>query len=244
MPTVPAFLPLGVLRPLGGASASMGAARWTEGCSESGKGPSASVERILPVFPGALSVDSSGEVTRLLESARNGDSDALARVVPLLYEELRRLASANLRRHATPATLQTTALVHEAYLRLVDREAPWVSRAHFFHVAASAMRSILIDHARGRKAQKRGGRRLREPFDEALSWFEERSIDLIALGEALDALEREDPRRRRLVELRFFAGLSTEDAAEVLGVSRATAARDWVVARTWLFRRLGGSPRA
>jgi RNA polymerase sigma factor (TIGR02999 family) len=180
----------------------------------------------------------SGDVTRLLEKAREGDKEALARVFPLVYDELRRIASAKMRAQSPANTLQTTALVHEAYLRLMDREAPWESRAQFFGVASAAMRSILIDHARARKAEKRGGDRRREPLHDALAWFEENAIDLIALDEALDALEKEDPRKRRLVELRFFAGLSTEDASEVLGVSRATAERDWTLARAWLHRRM------
>jgi RNA polymerase sigma factor (TIGR02999 family) len=189
---------------------------------------------------GAVTSDAAGDVTRLLERAREGDSSALAQVLPLVYEELRRIAHGKMRRQGPAGTLQTTALVHEVYLRLVGRESPWESRAQFFGVAARAMRSILVDHARARKAAKRGGAVERECFHEALAWFEDRSIDVIALDEALDTLERDEPRQRRLVALRFFAGLSTEDAAAMLGVSTATAERDWTVARAWLKLQLAG----
>ena len=167
----------------------------------------------------------SGQITRLLENARGGDPKAMDLVLPFVMDELHRIATAKLRGHRPGQTLQATALVNEAYVRLVGRAAPWESRAQFFHVAAAAMRSILIDHARATKAAKRGGDRRREPFHDALAWFDERSIDLIDLGDALDALDREEPRKRQLVELRFFAGLSTEDAAAVLGVSRDGRAR-------------------
>ena len=187
-----------------------------------------------------MNQDKPVDITRLLERARVGDPEALSAVVPLVYDELRRIAAAKVRGQGSSNTLQTTALVHEAYLRLVQREVPWENRAEFFRVAARAMRSILIDHARARHAEKRGGLVKREPFHDALAWFEERSIDLIALNDALDELDRAEPRQRQLVELRFFAGLSTEDAAQVLGVSRATAERDWTVIRAWLHRQLAG----
>ena len=184
--------------------------------------------------------DEPVDITRLLERARTGDAEALSAVVPLVYDELRRIAAAKVRGQGAPGTLETTALVHEAYLRLVERETPWENRAQFFRVAARAMRSILIDHARARRAEKRGGLLKRAPLHDALAWFEERSIDLIALDEALDVLEGHEPRQRQLVELRFFAGLSSEDAARVLGVSLATAERDWTVARSWLHRQMAG----
>jgi RNA polymerase sigma factor (TIGR02999 family) len=179
-----------------------------------------------------------GSVTELLGRARAGDRDALAAVFPLVYDELRRIAAARVRGQGASPTLQTTALVHEAYLRLMEGDAPWESRAHFFHVAASAMRSILIDHARARKAAKRGGNRRREPFHEALAWFEEQRIDLVDLGDALEDLGKEEPRKKQLVELRFFAGLTSEEASEVLGISIATAERDWTLARAWLRKRM------
>jgi RNA polymerase sigma factor (TIGR02999 family) len=181
------------------------------------------------------------DVTRILEAARLGDAAAAEEVLPLLYDELRGLARARMGSRLPAHTLQPTALVHEVYLRIMDRDASWESRAHFFGVAAKAMRSVLVDHARARRARKRGGDREREPLHEAVAWFEERSIDLVALSEALDRLQEQDPRKRRLVELRFFAGLTTAEAAEMLGVSVATAERDWALARAWLRRELGGS---
>jgi RNA polymerase sigma factor (TIGR02999 family) len=185
------------------------------------------------------SPDPSGRITQLLERARNGDADAVAEVTPLVYEALRDIAGRQVR-GARGGTLQTTALVHEAYLRLLGRDSPWESRAHFYGVAARAMRSILVDHARAKKAKKRGGEGRREPFHDALAWFEEHSIDLLSLEESLDVLAREQPRQHQLVELRFFAGLTTEDAAQVLGISRATAERDWTVTRAWLRGRMTG----
>lgn len=182
-----------------------------------------------------------GDVTRMLELARSGDRAADDQLLPLIYEELRVIALSRLKGDKAH-TLQPTALVHEAYLKLMDRSAPWESRAHFYCVAAKAMRQVLIDHARAKHAQKRGGERGREPLHEALAWFEEHHIDLVALNDALDRLEALDPSKRRLVELRFFAGLTVERVSDVLGVSRATVEREWALARAWLFRELGGAP--
>jgi RNA polymerase sigma factor (TIGR02999 family) len=180
-----------------------------------------------------------GEVTRLLRAVNAGDPEASARLLPLLYDELRALAARQMRRQSPAHTFVPTDLVHEAYLRLVDRDAPWESRAHFLCTAAKAMRSILVDHARARKTEKRGGERGRVGLHEALAWFEERKVDLVALDQALERLAALDERKRRLVELRFFAGLPTERAAEVLGVSRATAEREWTTAKAWLRREMG-----
>ena len=180
---------------------------------------------------------SPDEMTRILELAREGDEDATQRVMPLVYEELKRIAQARMRGQADAHTLQATALVHEAYLRMMDRAAPWESRAHFYCVAAKAMRSVLVDHARARQAAKRGGGREREPLHEAVSWFERQSIDLLALDEALDRLGAFDAQKRRLV--------TNERASNVLGVSRATVERDWAMARAWLHRELSrGETRA
>lgn len=183
--------------------------------------------------------DPPGRITLLLERARTGDATALGEVIPLVYDVLRDIAARQVGGHHA-GTLQATALVHEAYLKVLGRDTPWESRSHFYCVAARAMRSILIDRARARKAKKRAGTGHREPFHDALAWFEQRSIDLLALEESLELLAREQPRQHQLVELRFFAGLSTEGAAEVLGVSRATAERDWTVTRAWLRSRLTG----
>jgi RNA polymerase sigma factor (TIGR02999 family) len=182
-------------------------------------------------------------LTVLLERARNGDAGAAAQVFPVVYDELRRIASrlVSHRPAEGAGTLGPTALVHEAYLRLVGRDAPWEHRRQFFGTAARAMRSALVDHVRGRGAAKRGGDREREPFHEALAWYEARSIDLLALDEALEELERIDSDKRTLVELRFFAGLSVEEAAALLGISKATAEREWAAARAWLRTRLSPS---
>ena len=184
-------------------------------------------------------MDSPSEVTRYLELARAGDKQAQEALLPLLYGELKAIAISRLK--GQPAhTLQPTALVHEAYLKLMDRTVAWESRAHFLCVAAKAMRSVLIDHARAKRAAKRGGQREREPLHDALAWFEERKIDLLALDEALEKLERIDPEKRKLVELRFFAGLTVERVSDVLGTSRGTVEREWALTRAWLHRELSG----
>ena len=178
------------------------------------------------------------EVTRILQEWNSG-GDAHARLMPLVYDELRRLAASYLRRERSDHTLQPTALVHEAYLRLVDqRRIEWRGRAHFYGVAAQVMRRILIDHARARAAEKRAGGGRRLSLDEAALLPEERAADLLALDEALKLLTEKDERKGRVVELRFFGGLSVEETAEVLGVHRATVERDWVVAKAWLYREM------
>jgi RNA polymerase sigma-70 factor (ECF subfamily) len=179
-----------------------------------------------------------GDVTRVLRAIEAGDREAAPRLLALLYDELRAIAGRQMRRQSPAHTFVPTDLVHEAYLRLMERDAPWESRSHFLCTAAKAMRSILVDHARARAAQKRGGERERVGLHEALAWFDERKMDVVALDEALERLGALDDRKRRLVELRFFAGLPVEQAAEVLGVSRATAEREWTTARAWLHREM------
>jgi RNA polymerase sigma factor (TIGR02999 family) len=179
------------------------------------------------------------DVTQLLAAWREGDQEAFARLVPLVYRELHDLAHARMRGQAPGFTLQTTALVHEAYLRLVDqRRVPWQNRAHFFAVCAKAMRCILVDAARARNTQKRGGQAARVPFDEARVWAAEPPKRVLALDEALTGLSKEDARKARVVELRYFGGLTVEETAEALGVSAETVARDWKLAKLWLVRAL------
>jgi RNA polymerase sigma factor (TIGR02999 family) len=166
-------------------------------------------------------------------------------LLPIVYEELRRRAAAYLRRERAGQTLQPTALVHEAYLRLMkDRPDRWQNRAHFCAIAAHSMRQILIERARARHALKRGGAPPRVTLDEGLVAGEMRSIDLLALDEALGRLEQLDPEQARLVELRFFGGLTIEETAEAMGTSPATVKRHWTVARAWLARELEGSSPA
>jgi RNA polymerase sigma factor (TIGR02999 family) len=159
--------------------------------------------------------------------------------MPLVYEELRRIARRQMDRQNPGHTLQTTALIHEAYLRLVDQQnAQWQNRAHFFAVAATAMRQILVDYARARHAAKRGGAALAVSLDEAAVASDERAAELVALDDALEELAAVDRRKCQVVELRYFGGLSVEETAEVLKVSPETVARDWRLARTWLLREL------
>ena len=184
---------------------------------------------------------SSHIVTQLLQEWSGGDREALDRLLPLVYEELRQQAARHLRRERPGHTLQTTALVHEAYLRLVgQREVRWQNRAHFFAICAQLMRRILTDHARRRLAAKRGGSQLRLTLDEASDSAGEGGVDILAVDEALTKLSAIDPQQGRVVELRFFSGLSVEETAEVLGVSARTVKRDWSVAKAWLHREIGG----
>ena len=179
-------------------------------------------------------------ITQLLIDWGKGDQAALDRLMPLVYSELRRLASNYLRRERAEHTLQPTALVNEAYLKLVDqRNARWQNRAHFFGIAAQSMRRILVDHARQRQAVKRGGvEQQRLSITSAEAVVKQPEIDLLALNEALDELAQMDPQQSRIVELKFFGGLSIEETAEVLGISHATVERDWKIARAWLRRQL------
>jgi len=186
-----------------------------------------------------MAIPTSQEVTRLLIAWGEGDQTALDEVLPLIYQELRRMARRHLGRERGGHTLQTTALVHEAYLRLIDQKAvAWQNRAHFFAIAAQMMRRILVDHARARHYQKRGGGIQRVSFDEALVVSDERAAEVVALDEALTGLAEFDPRKSQIVELRFFGGLSIEETAEVLGVSPGTVMRDWTLAKTWLQRAI------
>lgn len=181
------------------------------------------------------------DVTSLLQAWSRGDESAFDRLLPMVYDELRRQARRHMRNQPPGHTLQATALVHETYLRLVGGEpVEWRDRAHFFRVAAKAMRSILVDHARARRAAKRGGGALHVSLGAADSGGRDSpELDVAALDEALERFTEIDPEKCRLVELRYFAGLSIEEAAEVLGTSPATVKRQWNTARAWLRRELG-----
>jgi RNA polymerase sigma factor (TIGR02999 family) len=180
-----------------------------------------------------------GEVTRLLAAAADGDRRAAENLYGLVYGELRQLAQSNLRRERSGHTLQPTALVNEVYQRLAPAEEQWANRRHFFHAAATAMRRILVDHARKRGAQKRGAGAERVTLADLEVAAPEPDTDLLRLDAALDELAREDARLAELVALRFFVGLGIEEAAAALGVSPATAKRDWAFARAWLQARVG-----
>lgn len=178
-------------------------------------------------------------VTELLNDWSKGNKEALDQLVPLVYDELRRQAARYLRREQVGHTLQTTALIHEAYLRLVDqRSVHWQNRAQFFGIAGQMMRRILVDHARTKKRAKRGGSDIRVSLDQAVSISSKKDLDIVALDEALGRLEEIDPQQSRIVELRFFSGLSVEETAAVLGISAATVKRDWSVAKAWLHREI------
>ncbi len=182
----------------------------------------------------------SHEITRMLRQWSDGNGEALDNLLPLVYDELHRQAARYLRRENKDHTLQPTALINEAYLKLIDqREVNWQNRTHFFAIAAQAMRRILVDHARTKHREKRGGDNAKLPLDEALMVVaDEKNIDLIALDKALTRLEMKDKQQTRIVELRYFSGLSLEETAEALNISRTTAARDWAMARAWLHREL------
>jgi RNA polymerase sigma factor (TIGR02999 family) len=182
------------------------------------------------------------EVTRVLSAIEGGDPHAADQLLPLVYNELRRLAAQKLAQEKPGQTLEATALVHEAYIRLVDVEKAqhWNSRAHFYAAAAEAMRRILVERARSNQRHKRGGGAQRQELDDQLLGAEDRVQELLAVHEALDELERHDPQAAALVKLRFFAGFEHQQAAEMLGISRRAADRLWLVARTWLYRAMGG----
>jgi RNA polymerase sigma factor (TIGR02999 family) len=184
---------------------------------------------------------SADNLTGLLFEWRQGDEAALDKLTPLVYDELRRIAHRYVQRERDGHTLQTTALVNEAYLRLAGQQKiEWQSRAHFFAVTAHVMRHILIDHARRHHYAKRGGGAQHVPLDEAAGMSAQRAAELVALDEALDELAKLDPRKSRVVELRYFGGLSMEETAEVLEVSLMTVRRDWRVAKAWLFKAVNG----
>jgi len=185
------------------------------------------------------------EVTRILSALEQGDPTAAERLLPLLYDELRRLAAEKLAQEKPGQTLQATALVHEAYVRLVDQEQAqhWNSRGHFFAAAAEAMRRILVENARRKRGLKHGGGYRRVNLEEAVPCAQEPAEELLSLNEALDRLAQEDSRKAELVKLRYFTGLSVQEAADVLGISRATADRYWAYAKVWLYCAISGEAK-
>jgi RNA polymerase sigma factor (TIGR02999 family) len=186
-----------------------------------------------------MAEDDQSQVTQLLVKWGGGDQQALENLMPLVYAELKRLAGSYLRRERPDHTLQSAALVNEAYVRLIDQRAVrWQNKAHFFGIAAQMMRRILLDHARGHHAAKRGAGIEPLELNEALDQAQKQSIDLLGLDEALRTLEKMDPQQGRIVELRFFSGLSIEETAEVLSISPATVKREWASARAWLYRQV------
>jgi RNA polymerase sigma factor (TIGR02999 family) len=190
--------------------------------------------------PGLAIIDIMTDVTHILSQIERGDPSAADQLLPLVYEELRKLAAAKLTHEKPELTLQATALVHEAYLRLVDVEKVqnWDSRGHFFASAAEAMRRILVESARRRESLKRGGDLERVDLPDLVAFTDDQHLDLLALDEALSAFEVEHPEKAQLVKLRYFAGCSLEEAAKHLGISRATAQRNWAYARAWLYGKL------
>jgi RNA polymerase sigma factor (TIGR02999 family) len=188
--------------------------------------------------------DRRSEITQLLRQWSDGRQEALDRLLPEIYAELRKLASSYLRRERSDHTLQATALVHEAFLRLIDqRSVKWQSRAHFFGIAAQMMRRILVDHARAHDTDKRGSGEARLSLDEALIVAPSTDVDLLALDEALARLAAIDAQQSRVVELRFFGGLTIAETAEVLRVSPATVGREWTLAKAWLYAELAPPSR-
>lgn len=181
----------------------------------------------------------SGEVTQLLSRWRGGDGEALEQLMPLVYREMRSIAARALNRERHDHTLQSTALVHEAYLRLVDcNQVDWRDRAHFLGIAAHIIRQILVDHARSRRSAKRGGGTVFLQLEENLAGQPKQGMNLVTLDDALSDLARIDPQQAKVVEMRFFAGLSIEETAEAMSISVSTVKRDWAVAKSWLFRQL------
>jgi RNA polymerase sigma-70 factor, ECF subfamily len=188
-------------------------------------------------------MSSTQEVTQVLLELSDGQETAPERLMPLVYDELRKLAQAYLENERSDHTLQATALVHEAYIRLVDwKNVSWQNRAHFFALAAQVMRRILVDHARQKKAEKRGGSLTKLALEEAVRFPQQGEVDLIALDDALEALASLDPAQSRIVELRFFGGLTIEETAEAMRVSPATVKREWTLAKAWLHKRVVREP--
>ena len=188
---------------------------------------------------------SAPDVTQLLLSWSQGDQGALEQLMPLVYGELRRLASSYLRRERSNHTLQSTALVHEAFMRLVNQQdVQWRNRAHFYAIAAQMIRRILVDYARSQHAEKRGSGAVKLALDDAMAVPQPGDVDLLGLNDALDRLAELDARQSRIVELRFFAGLSIEETAEVMHLSPASIKREWNTARAWLFREMSRNPAA
>jgi RNA polymerase sigma-70 factor (ECF subfamily) len=181
----------------------------------------------------------AGDVTQLLADLQNGQPHAAPQLIPLVYDELHRLARQQMRHERPDHTLQATALVHEAYLRLISLpERTWLNRTHFIRIAAQVMRRMLIDHARARRTAKREGGRRRVPLEEPLLLTEDQSDELLALNDALERLGQIDARQSRVVEMRFFGGLTVEETADALSISPKTVKRDWTVARAWLYREM------
>jgi RNA polymerase sigma factor (TIGR02999 family) len=180
----------------------------------------------------------SDEITQLLVAWSHGEESALETLTPIVYGELRRLAQSYMRRERAEHTLQSTAIVHEAFIRLIDQNVEWQSRAHFFAIAARMMRRILVDHARAKSRAKRGSGMTHVDIDDQTMQSPARSVDLMALDEALEHLAKIDPQRGRIVELKYFGGLSNEESANVLGISTATVQRQWSGAKAWLYREL------
>jgi len=195
--------------------------------------------------PSPNKIDKPAEqITERLIAWNSGDAEALDDVIGAVYQELRRMADRYLRLESPGHTLQPTALVHEAYMRLIDQtQVTWQNRAHFFGVAAQMMRRILVDHAKTKRRDKRGGSARKLSLDEALNLSRERAADLVLLDEALETLTEIDPRKSRVVELRFFGGLSVEETAEALGVSPQTVMRDWKLAKAWLYQEINSEAR-
>jgi RNA polymerase sigma factor (TIGR02999 family) len=185
------------------------------------------------------------EVTRILSAIEQGEPKAAEQLLPLVYEELRKLAAQKMAQEKPGQTLEATALVHEAYLRLVDAEQAqhWNSRGHFFAAAAEAMRRILVENARRKQSRKHGGAVVRVNLEEAVAYAPEPADDLLLLNDALDKLAQEDPKKSELVKLRYFTGLSVQEAADVLGISRATADRYWGYAKVWLYCAISGEEK-
>lgn len=182
------------------------------------------------------------EITRLLAEWGNGDRAALERLTPLVYAELRRIASRQMQRERPGHTLQPTALVNEAFMRLAGGDAAtWQDRAHFYAVCARVMRRILIDHARANARDKRGGGAVQVPLDEVATLIQNQPVDFIALGDALSSLESVDPQKARIVELRYFIGLGIDETASALNISAMTVRREWTRAKAWLYRELAGA---
>lgn len=182
-------------------------------------------------------MQSSYDVTVLLKEMSDGDENAPEKILPLVYDELRKLAHAYLKNERSDHTLQATALVHEAYIRLIDwKTVSWQNRAHFFAVAANVMRNILVDHARAKCSTKRDGQKI--ALDEAVSFSQKKDLDLLALEESLKILESLDPRQAKIVELRFFGGLSIEETAYIMDISASTVKREWIIAKAWFQREL------
>lgn len=184
----------------------------------------------------------SGEITRLLQA---GDGESLDKLLPLVYDELKNLANSLFRRERANHTLQPTALIHETYLKLVDgnSDISWQNRAHFFGIAANSMRQILVNHAKSHNRQKRGGGRTLISLDDSINFSYAEDLDVLALHESLETLAQLDRRQAKIVELRFFGGLTLDETAEMLEISTATVSREWEMARTWLYRQLRESKK-